>query len=105
MPVRPRPEIFPYGTSIACRVIVTPERGLNYDPAAVFIGLPILLYTTRKLLRSLIGVNRLVWTAHVPRASPTVAQTFGFLAILTAFPALSAVAAVARAEQPGERRD
>ena len=67
---------------------------------ALFIGLPILLYTTRKLLRSLIGVNRLVWTAHVRRASPTVAQTFGFLAILTAFPALSAVAAVARASSP-----
>ncbi len=64
---------------------------------ALLIGLPILVYTTRSLLRSLIGVSRLVWTAHVRRASPTVTQTFGFLAILTAVPAMSAIAVAARA--------
>jgi len=64
---------------------------------ALLIGIPILLYTTRTLLRSLMGVNRLIWTARVRRASPTVAQTFGFLGILTAFPLVSGIAAAARA--------
>ena len=64
---------------------------------ALLIGIPILLYTTRTLLRSLMGVNRLIWTARVRRAKPTVLQTLGFLAIMTSFPLVSGVASAARA--------
>jgi uncharacterized BrkB/YihY/UPF0761 family membrane protein len=64
---------------------------------ALLIGVPILLYTTRTLLRSLMGVNRLVWTARVRRTRPTVTQTLAFLGIMTAFPVVSGIAAAARA--------
>jgi membrane protein len=64
---------------------------------ALLIGVPILLYTTRTLLRSLIGVNRLIWTARVRRASPTAAQTLGFLGIMSLFLLVSGIAASARA--------
>jgi uncharacterized BrkB/YihY/UPF0761 family membrane protein len=64
---------------------------------ALLIGVPVLLYTTRTLLRALMGVNRLVWTARVRRTKPTPLQTLGFLGIMTAFPVVSGIAAAARA--------
>ena len=64
---------------------------------ALLIGIPVLLYTTRTLLRALFGVHRLVWMAAVQRGSLTVARTLAFLAALVAFPVVSAVAAAARA--------
>jgi uncharacterized BrkB/YihY/UPF0761 family membrane protein len=64
---------------------------------ALLIGIPILLYTTRTLLRSLMGVNRLIWTARVRRTKPTVVQTLAFLGIMAAFPLVSGVASAARA--------
>ena len=63
----------------------------------LLIGIPVLLYTTRTLLRALFGVHRLVWMAAVQRGSLTVARTLAFLAALVAFPVVSAVAAAARA--------
>jgi universal stress protein A len=61
MPERPRPKIFRYGTSVACRVIVSPERGLNYDPAAVFIGLSIMKVTaTPQQRRRPMPIKRIV---------------------------------------------
>jgi uncharacterized BrkB/YihY/UPF0761 family membrane protein len=64
---------------------------------ALLIGVPVLLYTTRTLLRALMGVNRLIWTARVRRTKPTPLQTLGFLAIMTAFPLVAGIAAAARA--------
>ena len=60
---------------------------------ALLIGVPILLYATRTLLRALIGVHRLVWTTTVRRATPTAGQTIGFLGALIAFPVVSGIAA------------
>jgi universal stress protein A len=61
MPGRPRPEIFPYGTSVACKLIVSPERGIDCDPAVVFIGLPILQATaTPQQRRRLMPIKRIV---------------------------------------------
>jgi uncharacterized BrkB/YihY/UPF0761 family membrane protein len=64
---------------------------------ALLIGVPVLLYTTRTLLRALMGVNRLIWTARVRRPKPTPLQGLGFLAVMTAFPVVSGIAAAARA--------
>ena len=60
---------------------------------ALLIGVPILLYATRTLLRALIGVHRLVWTTTVRRTTPTAGQTVGFLGALIAFPVVSGIAA------------
>jgi uncharacterized BrkB/YihY/UPF0761 family membrane protein len=52
---------------------------------ALLIGIPILLYTTRSLLRALIGAHRLVWTelrAAAPK--PTLRATVELLAVLVA---------------------
>jgi len=58
----------------------SPNRGY-----ALLIGIPVLLYTTRSLLRALIGAHRLVWTelrATAPK--PTVRATLQLLAVLVA---------------------
>jgi uncharacterized BrkB/YihY/UPF0761 family membrane protein len=50
---------------------------------ALLIGIPILLYVTRSLLRALIGVHRLVWgdlRASAPK--PTIASTVKLLVVL-----------------------
>jgi uncharacterized BrkB/YihY/UPF0761 family membrane protein len=52
---------------------------------ALLVGIPILLWTTRSLLRALIGAHRLVWMdvrASAPR--PTPVATLGLLAVLLA---------------------
>jgi len=53
---------------------------------ALLVGIPILLYVTRSLLRALIGVHRLVWgdlRAAAPK--PTIAATVKLLAVLVGF--------------------
>lgn len=52
---------------------------------ALLVGIPILLYTTRSVLRALIGAHRLVWIdlrAAAPK--PTVGSTIRLLAVLVA---------------------
>jgi uncharacterized BrkB/YihY/UPF0761 family membrane protein len=69
---------------------------------ALLFGLPVLLWTTRSLLRALIVVHRLVWTdlrAAAPK--PTLGSSALFLAVLVGFLALSAVASSARARSVG----
>jgi universal stress protein A len=39
MSERARPEIFPYGTSVAYKLPISPERSKGYHPVIVFIGL------------------------------------------------------------------
>ncbi len=64
---------------------------------ALLIGIPILIYTTRSLLRTLIVVHRLVWSdvrAAVPK--PKLAATMHLLAALLGLLIASALASAAR---------
>jgi uncharacterized BrkB/YihY/UPF0761 family membrane protein len=65
---------------------------------ALLIGVPVLVYTTRSVLRALIGAHRLVWTdvrASAPRA--TLLETLRLLALLLCFPVITTTANAARA--------
>jgi uncharacterized BrkB/YihY/UPF0761 family membrane protein len=65
---------------------------------ALLIGVPVLVYTTRSVLRALIGAHRLVWTdvrASAPRA--TLVETLRLLALLLCFPVITTTANAARA--------
>jgi membrane protein len=69
---------------------------------ALLIGIPILVWTTRSLLRVLIGAHRLVWIderSHAPK--PKLVPTLRLLALLLGFTVVSAVASAARARAPG----
>jgi uncharacterized BrkB/YihY/UPF0761 family membrane protein len=70
---------------------------------ALLVGIPILLYATRSLLRTLIVAHRLVWTdlrARAPR--PTLKATLRLLGILIAILGVSVLAAaVRRTSGPG----
>ena len=64
---------------------------------ALLVGIPILLYATRSVLRTLIVAHRLVWTdlrAQAPR--PTLKASLRLLAVLLAMLAVSVLAAAAR---------
>jgi uncharacterized BrkB/YihY/UPF0761 family membrane protein len=64
---------------------------------AFVVGIPILLYATRSVLRTLIVAHRLVWTdlrAQAPR--PTVKATLRLLGLLLAMLGVSVLAAAAR---------
>jgi uncharacterized BrkB/YihY/UPF0761 family membrane protein len=66
---------------------------------ALLIGIPVLLYTTRSLLRALIGTHRLVWTelrAAAPK--PTVRATLELLGVLAAIVVLTGLATTAQHE-------
>jgi uncharacterized BrkB/YihY/UPF0761 family membrane protein len=65
---------------------------------ALAVGIPVLLYVTRSLLRGLIGAHRLVWTdlrAAAPR--PTAKATLRLLGLILCIFVLSGAAAAARA--------
>jgi uncharacterized BrkB/YihY/UPF0761 family membrane protein len=69
---------------------------------ALLIGVPVLVYTTRSVLRVLIGAHRLVWTdvrASAPRA--TLVETLRLLALLLCFPVITTTANAARAWSTG----
>jgi hypothetical protein len=69
---------------------------------ALLFGIPILVYTTRSVLRTLIVVHRLVWTdarAAVPK--PTAAATLRLLAFLLGLLVVSTAASAARALSGG----
>lgn len=69
---------------------------------AIAIGIPILVWTTRSLLRVLIAAHRLVWTDLRDAApKPTPARTVELLALLVALLAVSAFASTVRAWSPG----
>ncbi len=64
---------------------------------ALLVGIPILLYATRSVLRTLIVAHRLVWTdlrARAPR--PTLKASVRLLGILIALLGVSVLAAAAR---------
>ncbi len=70
---------------------------------ALLVGIPILIYATRSVLRTLIVAHRLVWTdlrAHAPR--PTLKASLRLLGILLAMLGVSVLAAAARRQSgPG----
>jgi uncharacterized BrkB/YihY/UPF0761 family membrane protein len=69
---------------------------------ALLIGIPLLVFTTRSLLRALIVIHRLVWT-DVRRAvpKPTLGATLRLLPALLGFFVISALASAARAWSSG----
>jgi uncharacterized BrkB/YihY/UPF0761 family membrane protein len=69
---------------------------------ALLVGVPVLFYVTRSVLRALIGAHRLVWTdlrAAAPR--PTPKATARLLGLLLAFFVLTGLAGAARAWSTG----
>jgi uncharacterized BrkB/YihY/UPF0761 family membrane protein len=58
---------------------------------ALLIGLPILLYLTRSLLRSVVAVHRLAWGLEPPRGDLSPANVLLFLAAIVASLAVAAV--------------
>ena len=69
---------------------------------ALLIGIPLLLFTTRSILRTLIVTHRLVWTdarGAVPR--PTFGATLRLLPALLGFFVISVLAGAARASSFG----
>jgi uncharacterized BrkB/YihY/UPF0761 family membrane protein len=69
---------------------------------ALLVGVPVLLYVTRSLLRALIGAHRLVWTdlrAAAPR--PTPKATARLLGLMLVFFVLSGLAGAVRAWSTG----
>ena len=68
---------------------------------ALLVGIPILVYATRSLLRTLIAAHRLVWgdlRAAAPR--PTLGATMRLLGLLLLVFASSGLAGTARAHSP-----
>jgi uncharacterized BrkB/YihY/UPF0761 family membrane protein len=69
---------------------------------ALAIGIPVLVYTTRSLLRVLIGAHRLVWIdVRTAAPKPTIAASLTLLALLLCFVVVSTVASAVRAWAPG----
>ncbi len=69
---------------------------------ALLIGIPILLFATRSVLRALIVVHRLVWTdlrAQAPR--PTILSTVRLLGVFVAILGVSVLASAARSASGG----
>jgi membrane protein len=68
---------------------------------AVIVGVPILLYATRSVLRVLIGTHRLAWgEVRSARPKPTYVDAAKLLGILVAFFALAGFAGWARERSP-----
>ena len=69
---------------------------------ALLVGVPLVLFATRSLLRVLIGTHRLVWVDLRKRTpKPTPGATVRLLVLILAFFAVTAGAGAARAASPG----
>jgi len=69
---------------------------------ALLIGIPILIWTTRSVLRVLIGAHRLVWIDERSMApKPKLVPTLRLLALLLGFGVVSTFASAVRAWSPG----
>ncbi|HEY2353317.1 MAG TPA: YhjD/YihY/BrkB family envelope integrity protein [Gaiellaceae bacterium] len=69
---------------------------------ALIVGLPLLLYATRSVLRVLIGTHRLVWgEVRTARPKPTYVDAAKLLGILVALFTLAGVAGWSRAYSAG----
>ena len=68
---------------------------------ALLIGVPVLVWATRSVLRVLIGAHRLVWTDDRSRApKPKLVASLRLLVLLIGFGVVSAAASAARAWAP-----
>ena len=68
---------------------------------ALIVGVPILLYATRSVLRVLIGTHRLVWgELRNARPKPTYVEATKLLGVLVGFFALAGFASWARERSP-----
>jgi uncharacterized BrkB/YihY/UPF0761 family membrane protein len=68
---------------------------------ALIVGVPILLYVTRSVLRVLIGTHRLSWgDVHGARPKPTFLDATKLLGVFIAYVALAVFAAWGRAHSP-----
>jgi membrane protein len=69
---------------------------------ALLIGIPVLIWATRSVLRTLIGAHRLVWTDVLARAQkPKLVPTLRLLVLLVCFGVVSGAASALRAWSPG----
>jgi uncharacterized BrkB/YihY/UPF0761 family membrane protein len=69
---------------------------------ALAIGIPVLIYTTRGILRVLIGSHRILWADLRSAApKPTLVSSLRLLALLLCFPVAALVASAVRAWSPG----
>jgi uncharacterized BrkB/YihY/UPF0761 family membrane protein len=69
---------------------------------ALLIGIPVLVWATRSVLRVLIGAHRLIWTDALGRApKPKVFAALRLLALLLCFAIVSAEASALRQSSPG----
>jgi uncharacterized BrkB/YihY/UPF0761 family membrane protein len=65
---------------------------------ALVIGIPLLVWATRSLLRMLVGAHRLVWgDVRAAAAKPTIVGSLELLAVLLGLSLVSALAGAARA--------
>ena len=68
---------------------------------ALLIGVPVLIWVTRSVLRALIGAHRLIWTDDRSRApKPKLVATLRLLVLLLCFGVVSATASAVRAWSP-----
>jgi uncharacterized BrkB/YihY/UPF0761 family membrane protein len=69
---------------------------------ALAIGIPVLIYTTRGVLRVLIGSHRILWgDLRSAAPKPTLVASLRLLVLLLSFPFASVVASAVRAWSPG----
>ena len=69
---------------------------------ALLVGIPVLVYTTRSVLRALIGAHRLVWLdVRGAGSKPTLLGSLRLLGLLLCFPVVSAVASGMRSWSTG----
>jgi uncharacterized BrkB/YihY/UPF0761 family membrane protein len=69
---------------------------------ALLIGIPVLIYATRGVLRVLIGAHRLLWTdVRIRAPRPTLLATLRLLVLLLCFYVAGGLASAIRASSPG----
>jgi uncharacterized BrkB/YihY/UPF0761 family membrane protein len=69
---------------------------------ALAIGIPVLIYATRGVLRVLIGSHRILWgDLRSAAPKPTLVASLRLLVLLLSFPVASVVASAVRAWSPG----
>jgi uncharacterized BrkB/YihY/UPF0761 family membrane protein len=69
---------------------------------ALVIGIPVLIYATRGVLRVLIGAHRLLWTdVRIRAPKPTLLATLRLLVLLLGFELAALLASAIRAWSPG----
>jgi len=69
---------------------------------ALLVGIPVLVWVTRSMLRVLIGAHRLIWTDDRSRApKPKLGAALRLLVLLLCLGVVSTVASAVRAWEPG----